>query len=224
MCGRFNLRTPATDLVKFFDLPRSPPLQPRYNIAPTQPALVIRQVDGSRRAELMHWGLIPSWSKDSKIGSRMINARGETVAVKPSFRAAFKRRRCLIPTNGFYEWKKTGGKSKQPYHIGMQDGQLFAFAGLWEHWEGADGSAINSCTIITTEANQLLADLHDRMPVILDSEDYVRWLDPENEDKDELQSLLVPHDPDVMSTYPISTIVNNPRNEVPDCIEAISIG
>ena len=222
MCGRFNLQTPAADLVKFFDLLRTPGLQPRFNIAPTQPTLVIRRTDTGRSPDLLHWGLIPSWSKDPKIGSRMINARGETVAEKPSFRAAFKRRRCLIPASGFYEWKKNGA-TKQPYHIGMQNDQLFAFAGLWEYWKGADDSVIESCTIITTEANQLLADLHDRMPVILYSEDYDCWLDSENDDKDELQSLLVPHDPDAMVFYPVSTIVNNPRNEVPDCVEPISI-
>ncbi len=223
MCGRFNLRTPAVELAEIFELLRTPELPPRFNIAPTQPVAVVRQVEAGRELSLLHWGLIPGWAKDPSMGARMINARSETVATKPSFRAAFKRRRCLIPADGFYEWKKTGGRTKQPFHIGMRDERPFAFAGLWEHWTGADGTAIESCTIITTEANDLLADVHDRMPVILTADDYTRWLDPKRDDKDELQSLLIPYPPDEMKAYPVGTIVNNPRNETPECIEPVEV-
>ncbi len=224
MCGRFTLRTPASQLVEIFDLLRTPDLQLRFNIAPTQPVAVIRQTDEGREPSMLHWGMIPSWAKDPSIGSRMINARGETVATKPSFRSAFRRRRCLIMTDGFYEWKKTGGKTKQPYYIGRADDQPFAFAGLWEFWSGADASAIESCTIITTKPNELLSEIHDRMPVILQPDDYDRWLDPAFEDKDELQSLLVANPADEMAMRPVSTIVNNPRNERPECLDPFAIG
>ena len=218
MCGRFTLRTSPVELAEIFQLRREPVWHPRYNIAPTQPVAVVRQHDGSRVLDLLRWGLIPSWSKDPAIGSRMINARGETVATKPSFRAAFKRRRCLIPADGLYEWKMTESKTKQPYFIGMQDDVPFAFAGLWEHWQGSDGSEVETCTIITTEANSTLSELHERMPVILEEEDYDSWLDPKQEDKEELQSLLVPSQTDRLRFFPVRTVVNSPKNEVPECV------
>ena len=220
MCGRFTLRTSPADLTQIFRLLEEPLWLPRFNIAPTQSVGVVRESDdGGREFALLRWGLIPSWAKDPAIGSRMINARAETVATKPSFRAAFKRRRCLIPADGFYEWKKTDGKNKQPYLIGMEKDEPFAFAGLWEHWQSADGSEVQSCTIITTSANDLLAELHDRMPVILDEDDYDRWLDPRQEDKEQLQSLLVPLVSDRLRFYPVRTLVNSPKNDVPDCVE-----
>ncbi|HUG93913.1 MAG TPA: SOS response-associated peptidase [Planctomycetaceae bacterium] len=221
MCGRYNLRTPTQQLVEFFDLALAPELEPRYNIAPTQPVAAIRRTARGRELSLVRWGLIPSWADDPKIGDRMINARADSVATKPAFRSAFKRRRCLIPADGFYEWKKSGGKTNQPYQIGLQDGRPFAFAGLWEHW-AREGDEIESCTILTTDANELVAGLHDRMPVILDETAYDRWLDPELDDRDELESLLLPFPARRMKAWPVSTVVNNPRNETPECLDPLS--
>ncbi len=221
MCGRFTLRLSPVELTEIFQLLREPENRPRYNIAPTQPVVVVVNDDGFREARPMRWGLIPSWSKDEKIGARLINARSETVAEKPSFRAAFKRRRCLIPADGFYEWKKLSAKAKQPYFIGMKNGDPFAFAGLWEQWTGPDEKPVESCTIITTEANELLADLHNRMPVILAEEDYDRWLDPKVQDADALQSLMVPYPAKEMHTYPVSTLVNSPKNDVAECVKSV---
>ena len=153
----------------------------------------------------------------------MINARSESIATNPSFRSAFKSRRCLIPADGFYEWKQTDQKTKQPYFIGLKNEEPFAFAGLWEHWESGDGSAIDSCTIITTEANDLLRNLHDRMPVILSEEDYDRWLDPKSQNRDALQSLLAPFPSAEMRFSPVGTIVNNARNETPDCVKPVKV-
>jgi putative SOS response-associated peptidase YedK len=219
MCGRFTLRTPARDLVEIFELLREPELFPRYNIAPTQNVAVIRQDGKSRELSLMRWGLVPTWSKDPKAGPPLINARAETVATKPSFRTAFKRRRCLIPADGFYEWQKqTDSKTKIPHYIRMAKDRAFAFAGLWETWHGNDGSALDSCTIVTTDANDLMLPLHDRMPVILPEENFAQWLDPKNENVPELEALLRPYSPTEMTAFPISTLVNSPRNERPECI------
>ena len=200
MCGRFTLRTPSEKVAELFRLLRAPILEPRCNIAPTQPVAAVRNKSDTDNRECVPlvWGLIPSWSKDPRIGSRMINARAETVANKPAFRAAFKRRRCLIPADGFYEWQQVGArKKKQPFWIGLQDERLFAFAGLWECWTGSDGSELESCTIITCEPNELLAPLHNRMPVILPPDDFERWLSP-TESPGELQSLLIPYPPEEM--------------------------
>jgi putative SOS response-associated peptidase YedK len=263
MCGRFNLRTPASRLVEVFQLLRTPELSPRYNIAPTQSVAVVRLPlsvkaaspgsrqsitagDGSRQnitagygsrqksqlagrdLTMMRWGLVPSWSKDPKSGPPLINARADTVATKPTFRSAFRSRRCLIPADGFYEWQKTdttmnsagyGSRPiKQPFHIRLNPDHPFAFAGLWERWEGADSSAIESCTIITTDANDLLRPIHDRMPVILHEEDYDRWLDPNESDAKQLESLLRPFPPEEMTAYPIGLFVNNARNDSLQCI------
>ncbi len=192
------------------------------DIAPTQPVGIVRINPQTRQREWAFalWGLIPSWSKDSSIGSRMINVRSETVAEKPSFRAAFRRRRCLIPTDGFYEWQKLDGR-KQPYLIGMKDGGLFGLAGLWEYWEGSDGSALESCTILTTTPNELMEPLHNRMPVIVEPDEYEDWLgtgDDDRKDRSLLQHLLRPYDAAEMVSYPVSTFVNNPRNEGAACI------
>jgi putative SOS response-associated peptidase YedK len=226
MCGRFNLRTPASELAKIFALIRTAELRPRYNIAPTQPVAAIRQADDGRELALITWGLIPSWADDPQIGSRMINARAETVAAKPSFRSAFKRRRCLIPADGFYEWKQTGaGKGpKQPFHIGRQDGKPFAMAGLWERWAKGAGPAIESCTIITTDANSELRELHDRMPVIIPPDDYDQWLNPNEQEADALMPLLAPYHGDPLEIYPVSRAVNNPRHDDADCVERIEAG
>ena len=176
------------------------------------------QAGEGRELALLRWGLVPSWAKDPSIGNRMINARAETVATKPSYRAAFKRRRCLVPADGYYEWKKTG-KAKQPYLIRLQDERPFAMAGLWESWQDAGGAALQTFTIITTEANEATCDIHNRMPVILSPGDYPLWLDPEFERAEQLQELLQPYDSHAMRLDPVSTYVNSPRNDSPECIE-----
>ncbi len=229
MCGRFTLRTPAAALVAQFGLPlfekAGNPLPPRYNIAPTQPALAVRTTaaSGQREAVMLRWGLIPSWSKDPSIGNRMINARAETVAAKPSFRRAFRSRRCLIPADGYYEWQKTGS-AKQPYFFHRQGDLPFAFAGLWESWTDkstTDGEPIESFTLITTEPNALAAAIHNRMPAILVESAYDVWLDPEVQDADRLQSLLKPVDDDFLTADPVSTFVNKPTNDGPACVEPL---
>ncbi len=229
MCGRFTLAVSPEQMTALFDLPEDPILAPRYNIAPTQPVAVVRMNPqsahaGAREWALTYWGLVPSWSKDPSIGARMLNARSETVTEKPSFRAAFKRRRCLVPASGFYEWQKQG-KSKQPYYITTPDGAPFAIAGLWEYWEGADGSALESCTLLTTSANALMQPLHDRMPVIILPQDYAQWLgsgkDETPQSLGELQHLLRPYADDALMAYPVSTYVSNAHNEGPDCIQPL---
>jgi putative SOS response-associated peptidase YedK len=179
-------------------------------------AAVVEQ-DEKRKLEMLRWGLIPSWAKDPEIGNRMINARGETVSEKPSFRKAFKVRRCLILADGFYEWQKTDN-GKQPYHVRMQDGSPFAFAGLWEFWNGG-GDEMRTCAIITTEANDLMNEIHHRMPVILPPEDYDLWLDLDFDEKEPLTSLLRPCPDEAMEAYPVSRKVNRPANDEPGCIE-----
>jgi len=233
MCGRFTLTASPADIATLFDLAEEPELAPRYNIAPTQPVAIVR-LDRAGEREWTHvqWGLIPSWAKDPSIGARLINARSETAAEKPSFRAAFKRRRCLVPANGFYEWKKVE-TGKQPYHITVRNGTggdnghppLFAIAGLWEHWEGADGSVLETCTLLTTDANDALAELHNRMPVIIAREDYDFWLGEEGEADaaylSQLQHLLRPFPAEQVQFQAVNRYVNNARNEGPTCIEPV---
>ncbi len=217
MCGRYTLSTPVGVLAEEFGLAGPlPELQPSYNVAPTQEVPAVLAGGGGRRLELLKWGLIPSWANDPGIGARMINARSETVAEKPSFRRAFKDRRCLIPADGFYEWQRTNG-GKQPYYFRMKSGRPFAFAGLWESWNG--GEEIHSCTILTTDANDLLGEIHHRMPVILPHEDYELWLDPAVREPEELLPLLAPYPADDMEAYPVSRMVNSPSNDDPGCIE-----
>lgn len=215
MCGRFSLTFSAEELSEVFQLDEIPPsFPPRYNVAPSQPiAAVLKTIDRpSRHFSLLRWGLIPSWSKDPAIGNRLINARAETVGEKPSFRTAFKRRRCLIPASGFYEWQKKE-QGKQAYYFHLKENQPFAFAGLWETWQD-----IPTGTILTTAANQLSQPIHDRMPVILKPEDYDRWLDPTNQASEVLQSLLKPFPSEEMEIYPVSNKVNNPANDSPECV------
>jgi putative SOS response-associated peptidase YedK len=209
-----------------FNLDKQPPLAPRYNIAPSQPVAIVRasRDQDNREWALVQWGLVPSWSKDPSIGARMINARAETVEEKPSFRTAFKRRRCLIPADGFYEWKRLNG-GKQPFYIRLESGEPFAFGGLWEYWQGPDGSALESCTILTTEPNGLMAELHNRMPLILSAQDYDDWLFAKEGDKQAqaaLHHLLRPYPAEEMIASPVSTFVNNPRNEGEACIASIT--
>jgi putative SOS response-associated peptidase YedK len=220
MCGRYTLRTPVDSLAEAFEIEEYPSsITPNYNIAPTQEVAAVVEEDEKRKLEMLHWGLIPSWAKDPSIGNKMINARAETVAEKPSFRRAFEVRRCLILADGFYEWKKADD-GKQPYHVKMEDGSLFAFAGLWETWQ--NGEEIRSCTIITTDANDLMSEIHHRMPVILHPEDYAMWLDHDFEEKEVLTTLLKPYPADVMEAYPVSRRVNKPSNNEPSVLEPAS--
>lgn len=225
MCGRFTLTEVDADLViEQFGLDGVPEWPPRYNIAPTQPVATVLYDAETRHNELvlMHWGLIPSWSKDPSIGSRMINARGETVHEKPSFRSALRRRRCLVLADGFYEWQKQADGSKIPQYITLHDHALFAFAGLYEFWTDREsGGTVTTCTIITTTANELIANVHDRMPVILPREDYASWLNPAHTDPADVMPYLRPFPADEMTYYPVSRAVNNPRNDSPELIERV---
>jgi putative SOS response-associated peptidase YedK len=226
MCGRFVVRAKRSNIVRRFKAsePSDPNLfsAPRYNIAPTQSVAAVRLGDDGRYFSPLRWGLTPSWADDIKIGYKLTNARSETVASKPSFRAAFKARRCLIPASGFYEWKREG-KSKQPFFIRPRDeDDLFAFAGLWEMWSDPLGEVVESCTILTTEANELMAPIHNRMPVILDSPAEETWLDPRSS-SDALKSLFVPFASEWMAAYAVSTFVNNARNQGPKCLEPAEI-
>ncbi len=218
MCGRYSLTSPVESVVQLFDLDTRPNLPPRYNIAPTQEVAVVRTEGGARSLGLMRWGLVPAWAKDPAIGQRLINARGETAADKPSFRSAFKRRRCLIPADGFYEWQARGRGPKQPYRIARPDGGPFAFAGLWEAWRDGEGDERLTCTILTTEANRALREIHARMPVILGPDDYGPWLDVDGAAPAALQGLLEPVPEDWLAAYPVSTRVNNVKNDDPACI------
>lgn len=223
MCGRFTLDASATTLAAKFGLADVPAWSPRYNIAPTQEVLVVHQTTPHARweASLFRWGLIPPWAEGPAVGSRMINARAETVATKPAFRKAFRDHRCLVLADGFYEWQKQD-RHKQPFYIRLRSGQPFAFAGLWERWVPQDGLPLDSCTIITTVANDLIQPLHVRMPVILAPRDYKVWLDPSVQDVDRLQFLLCRYPPGEMTAYPVSTQVNNPVNDTPQCIEPLT--
>ncbi len=224
MCGRYTLRTPRDQILKRFRIARD--LTPanlfeRYNLAPSQPVAAVRIArDGVRELVPLRWGLIPHWAKEEKTGYSTINARVETVATKPAFRDAFRRRRCLIPADGFYEWQfSPGSKRKQPWYIELKDGEPFAFAGLWERWEPRQaGEPVESCTILVTEANELVRPIHARMPVILDPTDYDAWLDPAY-DPSALHALLKPYPAHAMTAWKIGTRVNNPRNDDPACLE-----
>ena len=223
MCGRFTLTVDPAELKDVFGNYTFPTqFVPRYNIAPSQPILAIPN-DAKNAADFFSWGLIPSWSKDPAIAKRLINARGETLAEKPSFRGSFKYKRCLVPADGFYEWKaQTEGNTKIPYFIFMKDRRSFAFAGLWDEWHSPDGGRLRTCTIITCEPNELMSTLHNRMPVILDQKDYDQWLDPAPQSPEILLPLIKPFPADKMSAYPVSTLVNKPSNDRPECIVPLS--
>lgn len=223
MCGRFILTTAPEILAEVFELPAVPNLPPRYNIAPTQPAPAIQIASErpNREFNLLRWGLIPAWAKGPAVGNRMINARADTVAQKPAFRSAYRHRRCLIVSDGFYEWKKGPGR-KQPFCIRMRDDRPFAFAGLWEHWAGDDGTSIDSCALLTTQPNDILRPIHDRMPVILHPANYGLWLDPQMDKIERLGPLLCPYPAEEMKAYPVNTRVNSPTRDDPGCIEPYS--
>lgn len=222
MCGRFTLTVDTGQLQEAFSwLDIQGEIKPRYNIAPSQPVAVVPN-DGKNQLDFFVWGLIPSWAKDPQIGNRLINARSETLGEKPSFRAAYRRRRCLVLADGFYEWRKEpGSKSKTPMFVQMESRDPFAFAGLWENWHSSDGSEILSCTIITTEPNSLLKRIHNRMPVILPRDGYNRWLDPQEKEPAQLADLLQPYPAEEMIAYPVSRLVNSPNNEDPACIRPL---
>ena len=218
MCGRFASSTPVAVLAETFQVQevKAPDLGEKYNVAPTDPVYAVAESkDGTRKLGTFHWGLVPFWSKDRKGGAKMINARVESVAKK--HRRTLERRRCLIPADGFYEWQDRGEKQKkQPFFIHMKDGSPMAFAGLWEVWHDPndeDAEPLRSCTIITTDANQVVARTHDRMPVILPEDAWAQWLDVENRDVEKAQSLLLPIPPDLLEVYPVSMDVNSVRND-----------
>ena len=229
MCGRFTQRLSWRELHELMDLLGAPlNLRPRYNVAPSQDVAVVRAAEEGRRLSMLRWGLIPAWAKDPAIGHKLINARSETAAEKPSFRSAFRHRRCLIPADGFYEWQRRGG-TRQPWLFGLRDGAPFAFAGLWERWtvpEGAaltgslaersPGDAVETCTILTTAANETVAPVHGRMPVILPPDAWGAWLSG-----DEVP--LGPYPADVMTAHPVSTHVNRPANDDPGCVEPVAL-
>jgi putative SOS response-associated peptidase YedK len=221
MCGRFAQRSDPKRLAKEFKVDM-PEVEPRYNIAPTQEILGVLASEDGREMKFFKWGLIPSWAKDTAMGARLINARSETVEEKPAFREAFKKRRCIIPADGFYEWQRMEGR-KQPFFFQMKDERPFGFAGLWERWQGVGGEAIESCTILTTEANEVLRPVHDRMPVILHSDDYKLWLDEDMRKRELLKDLLRPYPAEEMISHPVSTAINSPHNQGATLIERMAV-
>jgi putative SOS response-associated peptidase YedK len=225
MCGRFILTSPVESLAKIFGFSERPNLAPRYNIAPTQLIAAVRTGDeGERHLAVLHWGLVPFWAKEKSIGARMINARAETAAEKPAFRAAFRHRRCLVPANGFYEWQRAADGGKQPYLIRRPDGEPFAFAGLWESWESKEnGEVLESCSILTTDANRTLEPIHHRMPVILNQAGVDAWLAPGSERGKELQALLKPAPDDLLEAFPVSREVNKVANDSPALLDPVSL-
>lgn len=225
MCGRYTLTAPGDAIVEAFDLQTDLELRPRYNIAPTQVVAAVRVgKPGTGRALVeLKWGLIPRWAEDPSIGNRMINARSETVAEKPAFRSAFKKQRCLVLADGYYEWKKLADGTKQPYYFRVEGGRPFGFAALWERW-GREGEEIQSCALLTTSPNPLAATVHDRMPVILSEKDYDLWLDPAISDAEKLTRLFVSYPAEKMETWPVSRFVNKPGNDSPRCIEPVAEG
>jgi putative SOS response-associated peptidase YedK len=225
MCGRYKLSRRKQVVGEYFDAVSSEEdWAPRFNVAPTQPVAVIRQnpKEPLRELSLMRWGLIPSWAKDASGAARMINARAETASTKPAFRDAMKSRRCLIPADGFYEWKRDG-KTKQPYCFEVNDAELFAFAGLWDGWKDPSGSWIKTCSILTTTPNAVTASVHDRMPVILDPDGYDLWLDPGMTNVDVASDLLKPYDARLMRCYPVSTRINSVVNDDAECSRPVEI-
>jgi putative SOS response-associated peptidase YedK len=223
MCGRFGLSRPERLDLQRFGVTALPPQPPRFNIAPGTEVLAVREVDGVRRGDLLHWGLIPFWAKDPGIGDRLANARADSAFEKPAFRAAMRARRCLIPADVFYEWQVVPGqKRKQPFAVRMRDAEPFALAGLWEFWKPAEGGdGIASCTILTTDANTMMTPIHSRMPVIIPQARYRAWLDPHSA-VPAVTELLQPYPSDEMDAWPISLRVNNPRSDDPGLLDRLS--
>jgi putative SOS response-associated peptidase YedK len=225
MCGRYRLSRRKQLVEEYFDaVPAEDEWAPRYNIAPSQPVPVIRQNPKETRREMsfVRWGLIPSWAKDCSGAARMINARSETAATKPGFRDALKFRRCLVPADGFYEWARMG-KVKQPYCFEVNEGRLFAFAGIWERWKDPGGKVLETCSILTTTPNAVTAAVHDRMPVILDRDSYDLWLDPGMQDASAASDLLKPLDAQRMRSYPVSARINHVANDDKECSAPVEL-
>jgi putative SOS response-associated peptidase YedK len=221
MCGRFAFYSPHEAVVRVFGVAAAPEVEPRWNIAPTQHVATVRETGGPRSLAMLHWGLVPSWAKERAIGARMINARAETLAEKPSFRSAFQRRRCLVPADGWYEWQRAGAV-KQPWYMSFDDGQPFGMAGLWERWrDPASGEPLESCCIVTTTPAPAVAHVHDRMPVIVPAAAYAEWLDPRNGDTDRLARLLGPCGLPGLAARPVSRRVNDARNQGADLVEPV---
>jgi putative SOS response-associated peptidase YedK len=224
MCGRFTSKAKPEEIEKEFKIGKLNPkiFEPRYNIAPSQIIPAVLETKGERIVSGLKWGLIPSWAKDDSFASKTINARAETLAEKASFKNAFKSRRCIIPASGFYEWAKKGASAKQPFYFYLKDKDVFGFAGLWEEWTDKEsGELVETCTIITTEANELLEPVHDRMPVILKPDDYDRWLDEKFKDTEKLQDLLVPFPAEEMVSHAVSKAVNAPTYDSPELIKEL---
>lgn len=222
MCGRFTLQLPPEFLAEIFGLTEVPAYPARYNIAPTQKIPTIRtDADYRNRFDLLSWGLIPSWAKDKSQASHMINARSETIAEKPAFKQAFKHRRCLIPSSGFYEWFAVG-KEKHPLFIHLKNDLPMVFAGIWEHWKSPEGENIETCSILTTASNKLIEPIHDRMPVILHPQEFDLWLDRDLTEHEKLKQLFQPYPADLMDMYQVSTMVNSPRNDSPELIKPLT--
>ncbi|MHB1685708.1 MAG: SOS response-associated peptidase [Bacilli bacterium] len=221
MCGRFSFAESFDLLLETFDIPDTAwSTAPRYNIGPGQLLMAIVNEGGRRQMELWKWGLIPSWSKDAKLAYSTFNARAESVFDKPMFRVPVRRQRCLVPADGFYEWKKNGTE-KQPMRIMLQDRRVFAFAGIYDIWLDAERRPIHTVSIVTTTPNELMADIHNRMPVILPTDAEALWLDPEIQEREVIQPLLVPYSAALMRAFPVSTVVNNVRNDVPECLQEV---
>ncbi len=220
MCGRFTLQVPPEQLAAVFGIP-VPNITPRFNIAPSQQIAVIRNLGGENHLDLLKWGLVPSWAEDMAIGYKLINARSETVFEKNSFRRAIRTRRCLVPASGFYEWQHID-KTKTPYYVSMANNNPMALAGIWEQWKCPDNTILETCAILTTAANKLMETIHDRMPVILHPQEYSLWLDREVSDPETLKQLFIPYPADVMESYQVSSLVNNPRNDGVECIKGIN--
>ena len=224
MCGRFTLTATFEEIIDRFDIAaflEEENYAPSYNIAPSQAVLAVINDGKSNRMGFLKWGLVPPWAKDSAIGHKMINARAETLSEKPSFRTAFKKKRCLVIADSFYEWKRHEDKSKTPMRIKLKSADLFAMAGIWEAWKSPEGKTLYTCSVITTGPNELMKDIHDRMPVILKPEDEKTWLNPSLADTNDLNKLLIPYDENLMETYEVSSLVNSPRNNTVELIQKI---
>ncbi|MFZ7943289.1 SOS response-associated peptidase [Neobacillus sp. 19] len=224
MCGRFTLTATIEEIINRFDIQafmEEELYSPSYNIAPSQSVLAVINDGRSNRMGFLRWGLVPPWAKDVSIGNKMINARAETLSEKPSFRNAFKKKRCLVIADSFYEWKRHEDKSKTPMRIKLKSDEMFAMAGIWEGWKTPDGKTLYTCSVITTGPNDLMKDIHNRMPVILKREDEQTWLNPSAPDPSLLKSLFVPYDDHLMETYEVSTLVNSPKNNTIELIHKI---